>query len=398
MAEHTEGGRYFMQGNDACAEGALAAGCRFFAGYPITPATEITERMAERLPEVGGLYIQMEDEIASISAVIGASWTGAKTMTASSGPGISLMQENIGYAVGTETPCVLVNVQRGGPTTGIPAVSFQGDVVQARRGSHGEYESIAFAPASPQEMFDLTVHAFNTAERFRTPVILLADAFVGHMREEVRVPPSEELELVDRKLPPATDDPSTLRGFLDPNVAPMPVFGRQLRAHVTGSCHNEYGQRNVVDAEALDNFVRRLTEKIQTHRDEIVRTESYRLDDAEIALVAYGTVSRAAITAADLARERGLKVGVLRLISIWPFAEREIVDLADAVPRIVVLENNLGQLFPYIRAAAAGHADVTFLPPKVLGTMHNPRRVVEHLAAKKPAEGQRGRGAGGKRL
>jgi len=382
MAEHREGGRYFMQGNDACAEGALAAGCRFFAGYPITPATEIAERMAERLPEVGGVYIQMEDEIGSISAVIGASWTGTKTMTASSGPGISLMQENIGYAIGTETPCVLVNVQRGGPTTGIPAVPFQGDVVQARRGSHGEYESIAFAPASPQEMFDLTVHAFNTAERFRTPVILLADAFVGHMREEVRIPPSEELQIVDRKLPTATDDPSTLRGFLDPNVAPMPVFGRGLKAHVTGSCHNEYGQRNVVDAEALDNFVRRLTEKIQTHRDEIVRTESYRLDDAEIALVAYGTVSRAAITAADLARERGLKVGVLRLISIWPFAEREIVDLAGAVPRIVVLENNLGQLFPYIKAAAAGRADVTFLPPKVLGTMHNPRTVVEHLATR----------------
>ena len=379
MAEHREGGRYFMQGNDACAEGALAAGCRFFSGYPITPATEIAERMAERLPELGGVYIQMEDEIGAISAVIGASWTGAKTMTASSGPGISLMQENIGYAIGTETPCVLVNVQRGGPTTGIPAVSFQGDVVQARRGSHGEYESIAFAPASPQEMFDLTVHAFNTAERFRTPVTLLADAFVGHMREEVHTHPSEELRIVDRKLPPATDDPSTLRGFLDPNVAPMPVFGRQLKAHVTGSCHNEYGQRNVVDAEALDHFVRRLTEKVLTHRDEIVRTESYRLDDAEIALVAYGTVSRAAIAATDLARERGLKVGVLRLISIWPFADKEIVDLTDAISRIVVLENNLGQLFPYIQAAAAGRADVTFLPPEILGTMHNPRRVVEHL-------------------
>jgi len=372
-----------MQGNDACAEGALAAGCRFFAGYPITPATEIAERMAERLPEVGGVYIQMEDEIGSISAVIGASWTGTKTMTASSGPGISLMQENVGYAVGTETPCVLVNVQRGGPTTGIPGVPFQGDVVQARRGSHGEYESIAFAPASPQEMFDLTVHAFNTAERFRTPVILLADAFVGHMREEVRIPPPEELRIVDRKLSPATDDPSTLRGFLDPNVAPMPVFGRGVRAHVTGSCHNEYGQRNVVDAEALDNFVRRLTEKIQTHRDEIVRTKPYHLDDADIALVAYGTVSRAAIAAADRARERGLKVGVLRLVSVWPFAEGEIANLAGTVHKIVVLENNLGQLLPYIRAAAAGRADVTFLPPEVLGTLHNPRTVVEHLLAGK---------------
>ena len=379
MAERTRTGRHFMQGNHACAEGALAAGCRFFAGYPITPATEIAERMAERLPEVGGIYIQMEDEIGSLSAVIGASWTGAKAMTASSGPGISLMQENVGYAVGTETPCVIVNVQRGGPTTGIPGVPFQGDVVQARRGSHGEYESVAFAPCSPQEMFDLTVHAFNMAEWLRTPVFLLADASVGHMREEVRIPGPEEFSVVDRKLPPADVDPPTLKGFLDPEIARMPIFGRGLRAHVTGSCHNEYGQRNVVDAEALDHFIRRLSDKIRTHREEIVRTEPYRLDDAEVALVSYGSVSRAAIAAVDLARERGLNAGALRLVSVWPLAEREIADLAGAVRKIVVLENNLGQLLPYIQASAGGRAEVIFLAPEVLGTLHNPRTVVEQL-------------------
>ncbi|HYL79271.1 MAG TPA: hypothetical protein VEU07_00575, partial [Candidatus Acidoferrum sp.] len=218
-------GRHFMQVNIACAEGALAAGCRFAAGYPITPATEVAERLAERLPAIGGTFLQMEDEIASIATIIGAAWGGQKTMTATSGPGISLMLENIGFALGSETPCVIVNVMRGGPTTGIPSVELQGDVVQPRRGSHGDYQIIALAPSSVQEAFDYTVEAFNLAERFRTPVFVLSDAFLGHMREEVLIPEAAQIPIVNRKLFPFGLDTEALKGFLDEDVAPMPVFG-----------------------------------------------------------------------------------------------------------------------------------------------------------------------------
>ena len=379
MSDAVKTGTHFMQGNMACAEGALAAGCRFFAGYPITPATEIAEHMAVRMPEVEGIYIQMEDEIGSIAAVIGASWTGTKTMTATSGPGISLMLENIGYAVGTETPCVIVNVQRGGPTTGIPAVSFQGDVIQARRGSHGEYEIIALSPASPQEMFDLTVRAFNLSEQFRTPVFLLTDAFVGHMREAVVISGPEQISVFDRKIPEPGADLREVRTFLDEDVAPMPVFGRGLKAHVTGSCHDDFGQRNVVDAEALDHFVRSLHNKIQKHRAKIVMTESEGLDDAEVAILSYGSVSRAGRAVALMAREEGMKVGTFRPITVWPFPEEEVAKLAEQVDLIVVLENNLGQLVPYVQAAAEGLAEVVFLSPEVLGTLHNPEVVLNRL-------------------
>lgn len=376
-AARISAGSHFLQGNVACAEGAIAAGCRFFAGYPITPATEIAERLAERLPEVGGVCIQMEDEIASMGAVIGASWTGAKAMTATSGPGFSLMQENIGYAVGTETPCVIVDVQRGGPATGIPAVSFQGDVIQARRGSHGEYEMIAFAPSSPQEMFDLTIRAFNVSELLRSPVVLLADAFVGHMRESVCVP--GEICLADRAMWPEGADPQEVRGFLDENVAPFPVFGRGLKSHVTGSCHDERGHRNVVDAEALDKFVRRLSAKIRNRRDELVLTSSYGLDGARIALVGYGSTARAAQAAAIMAQSEGVPAGSFKLTTIWPFPDREVEELAGRVERIIVLENNLGQVVHYVAAAAKGKANVELLPPATLGTLHDPRDVVAAL-------------------
>ena len=229
-----------MQGNIACAEGAIAAGCSFMAGYPITPASEISEQMARRLPalrEDDGVFIQMEDEISSLAAVIGSSWTGKKSMTATSGPGISLMMEHVGYAIGTETPCVIVDVQRGGPTTGIPSVELQGDVVQVRRGSHGEYAIIAVAPSSPQEMFDQTILAFNLAEKYRTPVFVLADAFVGHMREEVVIPEPEGIETFTRKIPEAGFNSETDQGFLSVDVAPMPIFGRGFKIHVTSSCH-----------------------------------------------------------------------------------------------------------------------------------------------------------------
>jgi len=371
-------GKYFMMGNTACAEGAIAAGCELAAGYPITPATEIANRLAERLPQVGGVFLQMEDEISSIAAIIGASWTGKKVMTATSGPGISLMLENIGFAVGVETPCVIVNVQRGAPTTGMPTAGVTGDMVQAKRGSHGDYEIIALCPASPQEMFDHTVLAFNYAENYRTPVFVLSDAFVGHMREEVVIPEPERIQTVYRKIPEAGADPRKIKGFLDEDVAAMPIFGRGFKAHVTSSCHNEYGQRNLSDLEALDNFVRRLSNKILKHKDEIVLVEK-DYEGAEIVLVSYGAVSRAAAMAAVLARKEGIPVGTLRLITVWPFPGEEIEKMARKAKNVIVLENNLGQLFPYIKAEAAPYAEVSFQPPSIIGQIHDPEAILKKI-------------------
>jgi len=366
-----------LQGNVACAEGALAAGCSFFAGYPITPATEIAEHLARELPPRDGVFIQMEDEIASIGAVIGASWTGAKAMTATSGPGLSLMQENLGYAVGTETPCVIVDVQRGGPSTGIPAVPSQSDMVQVARGSHGDYETVAFAPSSAQEMFDLTVRAFDTAERLRTPVFLLADAAVGHMREVVEIP--AEVTPVNRRVASAADN--GVARFLDEQVAPMPIFGHGLKAHVTGSCHDEAGMRNVVDAEALDHYVRRLSGKIRRVRDDLVDVVSGDTEDADIILVGWGLVGRAAQAIASRARQHGQRVGWVRPITVWPFADAELVSLCRAAKRVLVLENNMGQMLPYVQAAVGRWTEVDGLPPKVLGTLHRPTDVLEVMAA-----------------
>ena len=371
-------GKYFMMGNIACAEGALAAGCEFAAGYPITPATEIANRLAERLPQVGGMFLQMEDEISSIAAIIGASWTGKKVMTATSGPGISLMLENIGFAIGVETPCVIVNVQRGGPTTGMPTAGVPADMVQPKRGSHGDYEIIALCPASPQEMFEHTVLAFNFAEKYRVPVFLLSDAFVGHMREEVVIPEAEKIEIIHRRIPEIGTDPQKIKGFLDEDVAPMPIFGKGFRSHVTSSCHDEYGKRNLSDLTALDNFIRKLSDKILKHKEDIVRVER-DYEGAEVVLVSYGAVSRAARMAANLAREQGLPVGTLRLITAWPFPGEEIEEMARKAKKVIVLENNLGQLYPFIKAEAAGHADVSFLPPRVIGEIQDPEAILERI-------------------
>jgi 2-oxoglutarate ferredoxin oxidoreductase subunit alpha len=372
-------GKYFMMGNIACAEGALAAGCEFAAGYPITPATEIATRLAERLPQAGGMFLQMEDEISSIAAIIGASWTGQKVMTATSGPGISLMLENIGFAIGVETPCVIVNVQRGAPTTGMPTAGVDGDMVQAKRGSHGDYEIIALCPASPQEMFDHTVLAFNYAEKFRTPVFVLSDAFVGHMREEVIIPEPEKIETSYRKIPEPGADPLKIKGFLDEDVAPMPVFGKGFKSHVTSSCHDEYGKRNLSDLAALDHFVRKLSNKILKHKEEIIRVEA-DYEGAEVVLVSYGAVSRAAKMAAARARERGLSVGTLRLITPWPFPGEEIEKMARKARKVIVLENNLGQMYPYIKAEAAHYSEVSFMPPSSLGMIHDPEDILKRVA------------------
>jgi 2-oxoglutarate ferredoxin oxidoreductase subunit alpha len=377
-AERVLTGKYFMMGNTACAEGAVAAGCEFAAGYPITPATEIAHRLAERLPQVGAAFIQMEDEISSIAAIIGASWTGMKVLTATSGPGISLMLENIGFAVGVETPCVIINVQRGAPTTGMPTAGVDGDMVQAKRGSHGDYEIIALCPASPQEMFDHTVLAFNYAEKFRTPVFVLSDAFVGHMREEVVIPEPERIEIFHRKIPGTGSDPLQIKGFLDEDVAPMPVFGRGFKSHVTSSCHDEYGRRNLSDLAALDFFVRRLSNKILKHQEEIVLVER-DYQGTEVVLVSYGAVSRAARMAAIRGREEGLPVGILRLITAWPFPGEEIEKAARQTKKMIVLENNLGQMYPYIKAEAARYADVSFMPPATLGTIHDPEDILKKI-------------------
>jgi 2-oxoglutarate ferredoxin oxidoreductase subunit alpha len=367
-----------MQGDIACAEGAIAAGCKFFAGYPITPATEIAERMAIRMPAVGGTYIQMEDEIGSIAAVIGASWTGIKAMTATSGPGISLMLENIGYAIATETPCVIVDVQRGAPSTGTPSLPLQGDVIQARRGSHGEYEIIALAPSSSQEMFGFTIRAFNLAEEYRTPVFLLADTFLGHMREEVLIPEESKIDIKERKVPPRNLNFSEYKSSLDEDVAPMPVFGQGYKSHVTASTHNSYGKRNVTDPEALDYYIKSLNRKIRKHKEKIVLVDS-DIEGSDIAFLSYGTTYRAVREAKKRLREDNINVGSFRLISLWPFPEKEIEDLAERVKIIIVPENNLGQMVSYVEAAAKGKAQVIFIPPQILGTLHDPDAMVKKV-------------------
>jgi len=371
-------GKHFLQGNEALAEGALAAGCSFASGYPITPATEITHALARRLPELGGNYLQMEDELGAISSAIGASWTGKKAMVATSGPGISLMLENMGFALGVETPLVIVNVQRGGPTTGIPAVELQGDMVQPKFGSHGEYEIVALAPASPQEMFDITVRAFNLAERFRTPIFILADALVGHMREEVVIPQEQDIVVVERKLAPVGLDASKFKGFLDPEVALMPVFGRGHRAHVTSSCHDEWGRRNVTDASALDKFIKGLRDKILRHQDEIIDVEICH-EGSQVMLFACGSVSRSARHAMTMARRDGLDVGLIRPLTIWPFPTAQVRKEADTARSMIVMENNMGQLAYFVRASVVDMSKLTFLPPQILGTIHRVDHVMEAI-------------------
>ena len=349
LAKH---GVYFWQGNEACAEAAILAGCRFFAGYPITPASEIAEHLARRLPQVGGVALQMEDEIASIGAVIGASWAGAKAMTATSGPGFSLMQESIGYAFMTETPCVIVDVQRAGPSTGQATKCGQGDVMQSRWGTHGDYSAIVLSPNSVQEMFTLTIRAFNLAEKFRTPVILLSDEIVAHMREKVVVPPLKELEIINRRKPKPGE-----RAFFGPEeVPPMPSVGDGFNVAVTGSTHDEYGIRFTADPLVHRRLVERLNGKIQNHVDEIADVEIYNVEGCDIGLVAYGCTSRALYDVVEEAKAKGVRVGYVRLKTLWPFPEKAIKKLAEAAGKILVPEMNLRQLFYEVQRAVEGKA------------------------------------------
>ena len=371
-------GKHFMNGDFASAEGAIAAGCGFFAGYPITPATEIAERMAQRLPEVGGVYIQMEDELGSMAAVIGASYAGVKSMTATSGPGFSLMQENIGLAAMTETPCVIVDIMRGGPSTGQPTMAGQQDVMQAKWGSHGDYEIIALAPSSVQEMFDLTIEAFNLSEIYRVPVMVLADEIVGHMSERLVIPAPEAINVVNRKRPQASPEEEYFPFKPDENlVPPMACFGEGYRFYATGLTHDERGRPRTSSAEAQQKLVQRLCDKIRQNTEKIVKIKETMLEDAEVVVIAYGISSRSALSAVRKARERGIKAGLLRLVTLWPFPDNHISEVATRVRAIVVPEMNCGQLVREVERAAK-ETPVTFLP-KLGGEPHRPMEILKAI-------------------
>jgi 2-oxoglutarate ferredoxin oxidoreductase subunit alpha len=364
-------GWYFMQGDEACAEGALAAGCRFYAGYPITPASEIMIRMVHRLPEVGGAFIQMEDEIGSISSVIGAAWAGAKAMTATSGPGLSLMVEALGYAVITETPCLIVDVQRAGPSTGQATRPAQGDMMMVKWAAHGDNEIVALSPWSVQEMYDLTVKAFNFAERLRVPVFLLADEAVGHLRETLVI--KEEVEIIDRAKVPGKPPFGTeeING-----VPPMPAFGEGANLLVTGSTHDPWGFRKTQDSAVQARLTERLIRKVRDFKSEIVETDPHLLEDAEIGVVAYGFTARAALAAVKILRTQGVKAGLLRFVSIWPFADEAVAALGRRCRKIFVPEMNRGQ----IAGEMTKYTSTPVIPlPKTNGEVIEPAEIVEEI-------------------
>ena len=368
-------GVHFIDGDHACCEGALAAGARFAAGYPITPSTEVVERFAARVPTVGGTFIQMEDELAASITLQGAVWGGAKAFTVTSGPGFSLMMEHIGYAAMTETPCVFVDVQRGGPSTGLPTLPAQADMMQARWGSHGDYEIIALCPNSPQECFDLTIKAFNLAEEFRVPVMFMMDEVVGHMTEKVVIPPADQLEVTPRRhthKQPGDYLPYSSNGDMVPEIAHA---GEGYNFHVTGLTHDQRGYPNMTP-QVQDQLVRRLQNKIHAAADRIAMFEEEGVEGAEVVVISYGITSRVAQRAIDLARRRGLKVGKLRLITAWPFPEAKIRQLAGNVKAFVVPELNLGQMVREVERAASGQSNI-FAVPHAGGSVHHPEEILK---------------------
>jgi 2-oxoglutarate/2-oxoacid ferredoxin oxidoreductase subunit alpha len=376
-------GAHFIDGDHACSEGAIAAGCRFVAGYPITPSTEIVERIAERFPFVGGVFIQMEDEIASSIAIQGAVWAGKKAMTVTSGPGFSLMMEHLGYAAMTETPCVIVNVQRAGPSTGLPTMPAQGDMMQARWGSHGDYGVIALCPNSPQECFDLTIRAFNLAEQFRVPVLLMMDECVGHMIERVLIPPAHEIQVFKRRY---YHGPKNKFLLFQPDkdlVPPMVKAGEGYQIHVTGLTHDTKGYPSMTVATQAE-LVPRLVNKLRVNADKIIDFREDGVEGADVVVVTYGITSRTAIPAIEQARKEGLRIGHLRLVTAWPFPERKIRELASKVKIFVVPELNLGQMVYEVERLSGGTAKVE-LVPHAGGTVHNPKEI--YAAIKRSAKG-----------
>lgn len=346
-----------MQGNEACAHGAIAAGCCFFAGYPITPSSEVAEELSELLPMVGGKFIQMEDEIAAMAAVIGASLTGAKSLTATSGPGFSLKQENLGYAAFCEVPCVIVDVMRGGPSTGLPTSPAQSDVMQTKWGTHGDHPIIVLTPASVREIYDHTIRAFNLSEKYRTPVIIAFDEVIGHMREKIEIPDPSEYEIISRKKPTCKPEEYLPYVQSEDDIPPMANFGEGYRYHVTGLAHDERGfpTQNPAKVQALEE---RLLRKIERDIDSIIDYEEYKLDDAEYCIFAYGSTARSARRAIVQAREAGIKVGLFRPVVLWPFPDKAIDNLANHIKCFIVAEMNLGQIIFEVERTSHGKSRV----------------------------------------
>jgi 2-oxoglutarate ferredoxin oxidoreductase subunit alpha len=367
-----------MDGDHAACEGAIAAGARFSAGYPITPSTEVVERFSMRAPKIGATFIQMEDELAASIAILGAVWGGVKAFTVTSGPGFSLMMEHIGYAAMTETPCVFIDVQRGGPSTGLPTLPAQADMMQVKWGSHGDYEIIALCPNSPQECFDLTIKAFNFSEQYRVPVFVMMDEVVGHMTEKVVIPPAEEIDVEPRHF--TTKDKSVFELFApcgDDQVPEMAKAGDGYKVHVTGLTHDERGYPNMTLA-VQDRMVRRLVNKIRNNATKICLTEQHDVEDADVVVVSYGITSRVAQRAVENARAKGIKVGSLRLITAWPFPEHIIRALAPKVKGFVVPEINLGQMVREVERCAGGHCRVVAID-HAGGTVHKPEQILKAI-------------------
>lgn len=370
-------GAHYLDGNHAAAEGALAAGCKFFAGYPITPSTEIAERFSRRIPFLGGVFIQMEDELASMNAILGASWGGAKSMTCTSGPGFSLMMENFGLGMMLETPCVLVNVQRGGPSTGLPTLPGQADMMQARWGSHGDYEVIALAPDSPQESFELVIHAFNLSEKYRMPILVMTDECVGHMTEKVVIPAADKIDLIERRFTdkkPGQAWPYEQNGN---DIAPMLPVGKGYKFHVTGLTH-DYRGYPVINAEAQDQNVRHIVDKIRKHAEEIIWLEETDVEGADVVVMSYGISSRVVRPAIAKAKKEGLKVGLIKMITVWPFPEKRVRELAAKVKSLIMVELNLGQVYYEMERCAAGKCR-SYLCGHAGGTVHNPEDIFKTI-------------------
>ncbi len=364
MRKLLEKGEYFMNGNFACAEGALVAGCRFFAGYPITPSSEILERMSLRLPQVEGHFIEMEDEIGSMAAIVGASNAGLKSMTATSGPGFSLMQENIGLGIITETPCIVVNEMRGGPSTGLPTRVGQGDVLQTRWGTHGDHEAITYVPNSVQEMFDLTIRAFNASEKYRQPVFLAPDQVIGHMSEKLVVREPEDYEVTPRAVRSSSDSYRHLYNYAT-DFVPMALPGTGYKGNVDSLTHDERGYPSN-DPDVEERMVRHLLGKIRRNVDDIVEYEEFLVDDADIVVIAYGITSRSVIKAVKDAREEGMKIGMFRPITLWPFPEKRISELSGKIARFVVAEINYGQYSHSVREYASCRTqELNYVPGRV---------------------------------
>jgi 2-oxoglutarate ferredoxin oxidoreductase subunit alpha len=368
---------FMMQGNIAVAEGAIDAGCKFYAGYPITPSSEIAEHLSKKLPQVGGRFIQMEDEIGAMGAVLGASLGGAKSITATSGPGFSLKQENIGYASLAEIPVVIVNVMRGGPSTGLPTLPSQGDVMQARWGTHGDHPIIVLAPASVKESYDMTVDAFNMSEKYRVPVILLLDEIIGHVHEKVSLPNPEDLVIINRKKP-STDPDHYLPYKIDDTLVPeMANFGEGYRYHVTGLVHDETGFPTN-KTEEIDKMLGRLNSKLLKYQDEIIHYEETMTEDAEIGIISYGSSSRSAKTALKMARDAGIKVGMIRLQTIWPFPVKRLNEFGKQVSKLIVPELNLGQIAHEVEHAVQSFDKVVKVN-KINGEPIHPNEIFEKL-------------------